>query len=131
MRLCELSVPDSWKNRPEGPFPLRVEQLKLRHIEVYEIFSKVKGLADGEYTSLRSTLHHKDLEAWKSTFISDSVFLTGHSLGGATSVSDHIIHLHFTRLVQKTCLVVRIVKSAAIWAFASANPEMRRLGSLA
>ena len=105
--------------------------MKLRHIEVYEIFSKVKGLADGEYTSLRSTLRHKDLEAWKSTFISDSVLLTGHSLGGATSVSDHVIGFHFTRLAQKDCLAVYIVESAAIWAFASANPEMRRVGSLA
>lgn len=88
-------------------------------------------MANGEYTSLRSTLHHKDLEAWKSTFISDSVLLTGHSLGGATSVSDHVIDFHFTRLAQKSCLVVHNVESAAIWAFASANPEMRRLGSLA
>lgn len=94
MLLYELNVPNSWKDRPEGPFPLRVEQLKLRHIEVYEVFSKMKGLADGEHTSLRSTLHHEDLEAWRSTFVSDNVLLTGHSLGGATSVSDHAIDFH-------------------------------------
>lgn len=69
----------------------------------------MKKLADGEYTSLRSTLQHEDLEAWKSTFTSDHVLLTGHSLGGATSVSDHATDLHFPCLAQKTCLVVHIV----------------------
>ena len=106
---CELNVPDSWKDRPDGHFPLRVEQLKLRHIEVYEVFLKMKQLANGEYTALRSTLQHEDLETWKSTFISDHVLLTGHSLGGATSVSYHATNFHFACLAQKTCLVVRVV----------------------
>ena len=91
----KLSIPDSWKDRPDVPFPLRVEQLKLRHIEVYEIFSNLKNLANGEHTSLRTTLQHEDLEAWKGAFVSDHVYLTGHSFGGATSVSGHSTSVPF------------------------------------
>lgn len=95
---CELNLPDSWKDRPDGQFPLRVEQLKLRHIEVYEIFSNLRKLVDGEHTSLHTTLQHEDLEAWKGAFISDHVFLTGHSFGGATSVSGHSNSVRFPYL---------------------------------
>ena len=128
---CELNVPDSWKDRPDGNFPLRVEQLKLRFIEVYEIFSNMTKLANGEYTSLRTALQHEDLKAWKSAFISDRVLLTGHSFGGATAVSDHSINVRFACLAYKTYLVAHIVESAAVWAFASANSEMCRHGPLA
>ena len=115
--ILRAECSDSWKDRPEGPFPLRVEQLKLRHTEVYEVFSKMKGLADGKHTSLRSTLHHEDLEAWKSTFASDNVLLTGHSLGGATSVSDHAIGFYFTCLAQRdlpSCIYCRIHRHLGI-----------------
>jgi len=91
----------------------------------------MKKLANGEYTSLRSTLQHEDLKAWEGAFNSDHILLTGHSLGGATSVSSHTIDLLFACFAQKTCLVAHIVESATTWAFASANPEMRRLGSMA
>ncbi|KAG8714598.1 hypothetical protein FRC11_007850 [Ceratobasidium sp. 423] len=77
----------SWEEEPAGKLPLRVDQLKFRIREIYEAFESFGGVVRGDRrdTTPMDTFSHWD--SFKDQVDFSQVLLTGHSFGGATSLS--------------------------------------------
>ncbi|CAE6405244.1 unnamed protein product [Rhizoctonia solani] len=76
-----------WEEQPKGKLPLRVDQLKFRIREIYEAFKSIKDVIQGNQgdTVSMDTFSHWD--SFKDQIDFSKVLLTGHSFGGATSLS--------------------------------------------
>ncbi|KAH7343957.1 platelet-activating factor acetylhydrolase, isoform II-domain-containing protein [Rhizoctonia solani] len=76
-----------WDEAPTGKLPLRVDQLKFRIREIYEAFESFKSVVRGDRgdTAPMDTFSHWD--SFKDQVDCSKVLLTGHSFGGATSLS--------------------------------------------
>jgi len=82
-------VPRWEQGRPEGQYPLRNDQLMLRHDEIYETFAVMKRISLGDIKDLPpQRLSIGLLEQWEGTFDAEELYMAGHSMGGAACVSD-------------------------------------------
>jgi platelet-activating factor acetylhydrolase len=105
--LSYLNTPtdhySSWENgeEPEGfPKPLRGEQLAFRQHEIYAMYEAFQKFIEKSTEVKLESIDESpfDKASWSSLTSSGSniirhnedVFLTGHSFGGATAVSDMV-----------------------------------------
>lgn len=72
---------------PEGKLPLRVDQLRFRIREIYEAFASFKDIVRGNRGDTVSMDKFSEWDSFKDKVDCSKVLLTGHSFGGATSLS--------------------------------------------
>ncbi|KAF8681161.1 Platelet-activating factor acetylhydrolase, isoform II [Rhizoctonia solani] len=77
----------SWEEQPKGKLPLRVEQLKFRIREVYESYESFKHIVQGNRGDTVSMDNFSGWDSFKDQVDFSKILLTGHSFGGATSLS--------------------------------------------
>ncbi|KAF8709314.1 Platelet-activating factor acetylhydrolase, isoform II, partial [Rhizoctonia solani] len=77
----------SWEEQPKGKLPLRVEQLKFRIREIYESYESFKHIVQGNRGDTVSMDNFSDWDSFKDQVDFSKILLTGHSFGGATSLS--------------------------------------------
>ncbi|CUA70329.1 hypothetical protein RSOLAG22IIIB_00686 [Rhizoctonia solani] len=76
-----------WEEQPTGKLPLRVDQLKFRIREIYEAFESFKHVVQGDQGDTTSMDNFSRWDSFKDQVDYSRVVLTGHSFGGATSLS--------------------------------------------
>ena len=82
-------IPRWEQGRHEGQYPLRNDQLVLRHDKMYEALAVMKKISLGDIKNLLpQQLATGLLEQWEGTFDPEELYLAGHSMGGAACVSD-------------------------------------------
>ncbi|KAG8711424.1 hypothetical protein FRC08_015913 [Ceratobasidium sp. 394] len=77
----------SWDNEPTTNLPIRKDQLVFRIREIYEAFASFKSIVDGNQGTTVSIGSFNHWDSLKGQVDYSKVFLTGHSFGGATSLS--------------------------------------------